>query len=295
MSIQRYQRLLVTVAIAVAMLPQCALARLNATLGRAQEAIAISEVASAVPSASVLRMLALGHNEAMADLVWLNALSFFGQHTGLRKDPGWLNPHLDAMSGLDPRFVLAYSWAGTAIMYGGAINNESVSASSAILERGVQRFPYAWDLAFMLGVNYYFEMRPSNEEERIAWRTYGAEMIGRAASLPNAPSFLAPAATSLLTAQGGGRSAYEIALREIAWAESAAQTDALRATIAQSGSGDSLVVTDARRQLIEALLKKPSLPAVPAALVVLLHPDPVLATIPDGAAESLFTNSDAQP
>jgi hypothetical protein len=181
----------------------------------------------------------------------------------------------------------------TAIMYDGEINNESVAASSAVLERGVQRFPYAWDLPFMLGINYYFEMQPSTPEERTRWRTYGAEMIGRASSLPNAPTFLAPVATSLLAAQGGGRAAYEVASRGVLWAENDLARDSLRTTIRNSGSSDALAWMDAQHHALDSLLAAPSLPTVPPTLIVLLHPDPALAAIPDDEESAAPTTSDA--
>jgi hypothetical protein len=172
--------------------------------------------------------MSMGHNEAMADLMWLNALSFFGEHFGVRKDPTWLWPHLDAVTTLDPNFALVYEWAGTVVIYGGEITNESVMVSNEVLERGVARFPLRWELWMMLGVNYANELRPTTPEERTEWSIRASEAFSRAASLPGAPWFLRGTALSVSHADPDVEATAATVAAGLVASEMDAETNAMR-------------------------------------------------------------------
>lgn len=256
--------------------------RLSARGERASEPVEFREIASRVQSPAVLRFGALGHHEAMADLVWLNALSFFGEHFGLRKDARWLFPHLEAITGLDPRFSLVYAWAGTATMYGSEISNETVLASCEILERGVEQFPLAWDIRFMLGVNYAFELRTRDPELHAQWRRTGAEHIARAAALPNAPQFLSAAAASLLAGDDNVAEFLNATVRGYLWSAPDATQFALASQLRRNFRRTTSVTTIAQAEMIAALSKHPDWALSPATAMLVLHPDPILGTLPAG-------------
>ena len=202
----RVGRALITAALLLTICVYVGLNRVSATQARDLEPLTTEEIASAIPSGEALRLLSLGHNEAMADLIWLNALSFYGRYRIVNTDVRWLDPHINAIATVDPKFRLVYEWAGAVIMYGGEINNESVMAANEVLERGVERFPYDWSLRMMLGVNYTYELIPRTPAElelEESWRRYGAEQLAIGADLPNAPDNLRLASTSLLRRRAG--------------------------------------------------------------------------------------------
>lgn len=265
-------------ALLAASAAQAALHRTSARSLRYMEPVPTRVIAASVPAPAALRFMALGHNEALADLMWLNALSFFGANLSLRKDPTWLNPHLDAITTLDPGFALVYSWAGTAILYGGRIDNDAVMASSDVLERGIARFPYAWDLHFMLGVNYYFEYRPADADERARVREYGARMVARAASLPNAPPFLRPAAASMLARRSDVRGFVLGAEHTYLWTDRAEDRNALAGQLRLRAPADRYLAILALRSQARSAQMRPEFPMRPAPLFLLLHPDPALGS-----------------
>jgi hypothetical protein len=256
--------------------------RLSATNTRLAEPLSGMEIASHVPSGTLLRVVALGHNEAMADMIWLNALSFFGKYRSLSTDVDWLDPHIEAMIELDPKFRLVFAWAGTVIMYGGEINNESVSASNRFLELGVERFPYDWELRFMLGVNYYFELRPTTVEESREWLTYGAEQIAIAAGLPNAPPSLGLAAASMLRRRANWEAQVRNHRRSyVSAASEVVGVRTLRRHLVRTVPTLEAEALLRQRELRLSLQEEPRWPLVTPGFVLLLHPEPLYLVAPD--------------
>jgi hypothetical protein len=163
-----------------------------------------------LPDAQALRLIALGHSEVAADLVWIRALSYFAVHFGLDRDYRWLESYIETIIALDPNFRMIYQWAGVVTMYGGQrIDNAAVEASNRFLLAGHERYPDEWIYPFMLGCNYRFELRPETEEQAAEWRIQGAQYLRRAAALPEAPSWLSSTASAILGRYGE----YEEAIR----------------------------------------------------------------------------------
>ena len=156
-----------------------------------------------IPEPSALRVMGLGHTQMMADLIWIQALSYFGSHFVADREYRWLERYVETVIELDPDFRKIYHWAGIVVMYGGqVIDNEAVRTSIRFLELGVERFPDDWDLNFMLGVNYCWELAPESEQEARELRLIGARYLRQAAALPGAPSWLALSARKNLAASG---------------------------------------------------------------------------------------------
>lgn len=249
----------------------------NATIERYSAPVGTLEIASNVPSGEVLRMLSLGHNEALADLLWLNALSYYGQYAHLDTEITWLDPHINAITTVDPRFRLVFEWAGSVIMYSTVIDNESVQAANRFLQLGVDRFPNDWNLRFMLGMNYYFELQPSpstTPEELAEWRRFGAEQLAVAAGLPNAPTNLQLTAVSFLR-RGAPWSRQVQTYREsfLNADEGAART--LRRSLHLSMPPDEAALWMARRRLVtESLRRDLQWGFPPFDLALALHPSP---------------------
>jgi hypothetical protein len=189
--------LLVTAVLATATFRQ------RTKLARAAEPATAVRPSQALPPGPVLATLALGHNEALADLLWLNALSHFGLHAWRRNDPDWLDANIEALETVDPRFQLVYEWAGTVLVYGSGFQRDAILKSNEVLLRGTERFPMAWTLWQMLAMNYLVELpRTSRDPEEVAqWRALAIDYLGRAANLPNAPASMRAAALSLYSDQ----------------------------------------------------------------------------------------------
>ncbi len=163
-----------------------------------------------LPRASALRALSLGHRELAADLVFIRGLIYFGSEMARSKATGektehykWLENYLETIVALDPLWKTPYRWAGVATMYDGrAITNPSVKRSNHFLEMGVQRFPSDWELPFMLGCNYLFELHTEDAAERATWRRQGAEWIRHAALVGGGPPWVPLLAATIMREEG---------------------------------------------------------------------------------------------
>jgi hypothetical protein len=269
---RRLQRVASVVVLALLFL-YAGSARLDARLERAREPLSSQLAAATVPDHTSLVLLSLGHREALADLLWLNALSYFGQHRGLSRDARWLRPHLDAITHLDPRFELVYAWAATVTMYGGRIDAESIGASNEILELGIEAFPSSWELHFMLGVNYAFEMSSDDPEERARQREYGSRMIARASVLPSAPAFLQATAATLLRRAGSTSMGIQSSFDALTLSDDASVRWSSENQFVQLLPPPHLASLTEQSNAIRAIRAEPSLTVAPAQLALLLHPD----------------------
>lgn len=157
-----------------------------------------------LPKVSVLKAMSLGHHEFVATLVFIRALVYFGSEIGTKdKKFTWMENYLDTIVSLDPQFELAYRWAGAALMYNGrTITNEAVERSNYFLKRGVEHFPRSWQLHWMIGCNYMFEMQTEDPAQKAEWTRIGADWIRQAALLGSAPPWAALLASQIMRKEG---------------------------------------------------------------------------------------------
>jgi hypothetical protein len=156
-----------------------------------------------LPQPSALHAMSLGHDELAADLVFIRGLVYFGTQLEQKGEYRWLENYLDTITQLDPRWKTPFRWAGTATMYNGRpITNAAVTMSNHFLERGAQQFPDDWELPFMLGSNYLFEMKSDDPKQREEWRRIGGEWIRHAAIVGGAPAWVPLLAATIMREEG---------------------------------------------------------------------------------------------
>jgi tetratricopeptide (TPR) repeat protein len=132
----------------------------------------------AFPSGRALELLRLGHAPLAADLAWLRAIQYYGQHrlSDQRYDAAG---HLfDVITRLDPRFEEAY-------VFGALVLAEDVGdaeAADRLLTRGMARCPESWWLRFERGFLRWIHR---------GWLEAGARDMERASRLPGAPGWVA--------------------------------------------------------------------------------------------------------
>ena len=161
-----------------------------------------------LPRASALKTLSLGHRELFADLIFVRAIIYFGGEMHGARQYRWLENYLDTIVELDPHWRTPYRWAGIATMYNGqTITNERVLASSHFLVLGSKQFPRDWELPFMLGCNYLFELKSNNPAEREAWQRQGGDWIRHAALVGGGPSYVPLLAATIMTKTGRAEAA----------------------------------------------------------------------------------------
>ncbi len=157
-----------------------------------------------VPPPAWLRVLSLGHREALADLLWCRSLVYLGEQFAHGAGMDLVFDYAEAMLALDPDFLAVYTWIGTAGVYQpDAITATEVNRAIDLMVRGRERFPDDGGLAWTLGATLSFELPPLvPPEERDEVRLRGLEHLMDATRLGAAPEWLVLSSTSQLATLG---------------------------------------------------------------------------------------------
>lgn len=158
-----------------------------------------------LPPASWLPALSLGYDEALADLLWMRALVYFGDEIVQQGASRYVLDYAEAIETLDPDFLALYRWVGMAGFYGAQGRSpEEAERALALMERGAERFPDDGQLAWDLGAALAFELPviledPSARDEA---RARAAPHLMRAVRLGAAPEWVTLAGAALLSRIG---------------------------------------------------------------------------------------------
>jgi hypothetical protein len=146
-----------------------------------------------LPPPGWLQLFSLGHREALADLIWLRSLVYFGEELIHRGPVGNLYHYAEAMLELDPYFLKVYSWVSSCALYRtGKVTVADARRAVGYLERGVQLFPDDGELAWTLGASYLYELPPMliDKAEIAEVRRKGLEHLQVAARRGAGPAWL---------------------------------------------------------------------------------------------------------
>lgn len=126
-----------------------------------------------LPQAKYLRPMSLGYQNALADLIWFRAISYFGAHYRSDRTYPWLGSMCDLVTDLDPRAEYVYRFGGLILPWEAG----HVDAGIEILEKGVRALPDSLQLSYILGFTYFF-FKADNQKALVHLR--------HAAALPGA-------------------------------------------------------------------------------------------------------------
>lgn len=100
-----------------------------------------------------LKPMVLGYDVAVADLLWLRAIQYFGGQSPSEGTYRWFYPMADTITTLDPQFDIVYHSAG--IVLAVYANPKRIEESVAILTKGVKNSPDNWRHPFYLSFMYW--------------------------------------------------------------------------------------------------------------------------------------------
>ncbi|MBN2360438.1 MAG: hypothetical protein JXR83_13370 [Deltaproteobacteria bacterium] len=141
------------------------------------------------PNPTLVAVLALGDRTLAADLVWIDAVQYFGGTEGSKYRYALLSAMLNTVIEFDPAFRYAYKFGGMAL----TTTLDGVEAADALLELGHQRFADDWVFLAYIGFNAMLY-----REDYLR----AAEFFGRAAKYPDAPAYVEMLATRLAVEAG---------------------------------------------------------------------------------------------
>lgn len=130
-----------------------------------------------LPSGDYLKPLALGYNQVLADLLWIQAVHYFGSHSTTDKEYPWLHHILSIIIDLDPQFDFPYYFGGIVL----SMEANQKDRANDILARGMEAYPEKWEYPFYIGFNHYYH--DGNPAAALPF-------IEKAATLPKVPEFV---------------------------------------------------------------------------------------------------------
>ncbi|KPJ60789.1 MAG: hypothetical protein AMJ46_04780 [Latescibacteria bacterium DG_63] len=161
------------------------------------------------PSGRFLKQASLGHENTFADVVWLRAIQYYGEHRLTDRKYDMVGHIFDVMTTLDPQFIHAYAFGALVLAEDAGKPIDGLK----LLRKGMSHNPDDWYLAFETGFIYYIVLRDSENAGRY---------FSLSSKLPGAPEF-----TSRFAAFVEERAGHtETALR--LWEESARMTENAR-------------------------------------------------------------------
>lgn len=149
--------------------------------GHDTQAVAMKEVLL-VPPADVIRRLDLGYHSLAADLLFVRANLYYGEHILGDEQLPWLSAFIDVLLEVDPDFKKPYLWGALVTLFTerqvSNVTGSQVRRANAILMRGAERFPDDFQFPMRIGYNLYYELGLLGE---------ALPYLARAADLPGAP------------------------------------------------------------------------------------------------------------
>ncbi len=147
-----------------------------------------------LPPPAWLEVMSLGYRRALADLIWLRALIYFGDEFINEGDVKHVHNYGESMLSLDPDFRRVYRWVGVAGVYTPKGSPpEFIERAVDVLRRGVRRFPSDGELAWDAGATIAYELLPNlpkDDPRREAFSAEATEHMMNAARLGAGPDWL---------------------------------------------------------------------------------------------------------
>jgi hypothetical protein len=129
------------------------------------------------PSGFFVREASLGQQASAADLAWIRALQYYGEHKRTDRVFTYLDHIFRILTDLDPEFANAYIFGGLVM----AQDAEMVEPGLRLLEKGVRNNPGNWELTFETGFAHYVAARDYRK---------AAMYFALAARHPEAPEYV---------------------------------------------------------------------------------------------------------
>src|SRR4030095_10922824 len=124
-----------------------------------------------VPPPEWLGVFSLGDKEALANLLWVRALIYFGDEVRYGKSAADVARYGGALVTLDPEFRRVYRWEGTTLLFRpGVVSISDVRRAVAFLERGARQFPEDPEIAWDLGATLAYELAPRLRNQKESQR-----------------------------------------------------------------------------------------------------------------------------
>ena len=158
-----------------------------------------------LPPNEWLPVASLGWDEALADLIWMRALIYYGDEMEHDGRVQFVFRYGEAIETLDPEFVAIYSWVGMAGLYRPqAITIDDIERTVEFMQRGASRHPGDGELAWDIGATLAYELPPmvNNQEAADRARERAIPFLITAQRLGAAPEWASLSNAAMLARLG---------------------------------------------------------------------------------------------
>ena len=159
-----------------------------------RRALGITAETTYLPPGPVLRVVSLGQQSFLADLVYVQAAHYFVRHLISDSQLPWLDRYLDAIWALDATCRSSYRWGSQVVKFGQRIDREVSERANRFARLGLEAQPDdAW-LYHEIAFNLRYAMDPRSPEEALHFKELALRYLEIAYTFPNFvydPNYLA--------------------------------------------------------------------------------------------------------
>jgi len=186
----------VVVAAGALVLLLASAAALQVGLDRRKPSAPVAEGMLYLPSGAYLHQIALGYDQAWADILWLRTIGYYADQLTAEGQFKYLSRMLDIITTLDPQFLYPYLFGGVTL----SLHLHRPDLANNLLKKGMRHHPGVWRIPFLIGFNAYFMEGDA---------ATAARYIDHASRLPDAPKYLSSFAARLYVKGDGQAKALE--------------------------------------------------------------------------------------
>ena len=139
-----------------------------------------------LPKVEHIRLITLGFEHFISDIVWFRSISYFGEQLSKKGDIPWLAHMCDLTTELNPKATSRYDFCSSLISWIAKDPQSSVN----LLNRAIAHTPNYWRYYYIRGFNYWYFLE--NKEK-------AAKDFQKGSTLPDAPPFMASLASKLMS------------------------------------------------------------------------------------------------
>lgn len=114
-----------------------------------------------LPSGELLGGLSLGYRNFLADVIWLNAINYFGKHFKTDRNYLWLYHMCDLVTTLDPGAAHVYKFAANMLSWEANLPEKSI----LMLDKAVRNSPDNWEFYYLRGFTWLYFIKDYERAE----------------------------------------------------------------------------------------------------------------------------------
>jgi len=138
-----------------------------------------------LPDAEYIKLVTLGFDNFVSDILWFNTISYFGKQFLGQRDYRWLSHMCELVTKLDRNAEHVVEFCASLLSW----MAKDAEKSNELLTLAIKNRPNLWRYRYLRGFNYWYFL----EEKELAQREF--EIASR---MPGAPPFLASIASRLM-------------------------------------------------------------------------------------------------